>query len=161
MRAPLSICIQPRILITIRVKTMIAPSILVFALIQAGLLQQPVQPRSNFGVYPFAKAEPRKLTPREDAAVKKLQRKANDANVRTTITIVDVKWVGTKLAVRVLKKLFRDRPGFALVAIPELEQVIFRADAETKDEIKQILNLLSVSGSKGKSGILPTVPTKP
>jgi hypothetical protein len=125
---------------------MIAPGLVLFALIQAGVYPKPVQAPSDWGKPTFLESKPKEIDPKQKVAIKKLQRRANAAGVETTITLCPVKWIGTKLAVRVLKKLYRDCPGFALVAIPEQECVIFRADAKTKKEILALLSLLIPAG---------------
>ena len=92
---------------------------------------------------------PSKATPTQEAAAKKIIRRPVPPNVETRIKLVDVKWIGVKKAAKVVKTLYRDSPGFALVALPEDGLLIFRAEPKTCEEIESILKLIIPSGSKG------------
>src|SRR5687767_364114 len=72
---------------------------------------------------------PDKLTVEMAAAMKKLNRVKADPQVETTLTVIPLNWMDVKRGAKVLRTLFRDRPGFAVAALPEVRCLVVRADA--------------------------------
>ncbi len=103
---------------------------------------------------------PVKSTPAEENAVKKIVRKRVPPGVKTVVKLVDVRLIGVKKAAKVFKILYRDSPGFALVALPEEGVLIFRAEIETARDIEDLIHIITPLGSKSRNALSKEAPKK-
>jgi hypothetical protein len=130
---------------------MITSSLLMLAFMQAGCQAWFDQPGAPPGRVPdFAKGMS-KAEVEAASALRKLRRRSRRATgVETTVTVIPLKGIKPKTAARALKKLYRDRPGFVVAALPEVGCVIVRADAKTNAEVISLLMTVTPLDAKDR-----------
>jgi hypothetical protein len=127
---------------------MVAWSLVLFALVTQMIAQGSPDATGRPPIAIDKKAK-EKAAAETASAVRKMQRRSVPAGVETTMTVIPLKGIKAKDAAKILKKLYRKRPGFVVAAIPELGCVIIRADAKTKKEAIGLLMDLTPLHSSG------------
>jgi hypothetical protein len=89
------------------------------------------------------------------AVGKEVEELRREVRAQSSVTVVHLRSVDAKEAVKVIRTIYRGHPGIEVTTLAKMKLVIIRADEKTKEVVLQLIRSLEVLGQDKKAAEQP------